>query len=199
VVLDDDLRSGLGVALNEASLLGFEVDPDRRLAAATFDVLSLPKQGSAPEDRRVQFRFSPVGRVVASLRDGRWDDAEAEVVPFEIGDLLSVVQSFGGLPVYGWEFFDVDAAELPRMRGRHSLDWRSGQDGVSHSIHVFQEGPRFLDLIVWFDDFAIFTPDGTEIAIPDFIAGGVRWWDALHSGDSRADGFGIIPLSPRDA
>ena len=41
-------------ALNESDLLGVEIDPDRRLAGATFRVLTLPTEGMPPEDRRVQ-------------------------------------------------------------------------------------------------------------------------------------------------
>jgi hypothetical protein len=75
----DELRNDLGVALNESDLLGFEVDPDRRLAGATFRVLTLPREGMPPEDRRVQMLFRPVGRVAASLRNGFWNDEAAEV------------------------------------------------------------------------------------------------------------------------
>ena len=61
----EELRNELGVALNEADLLGFEVDPARRIATATFRVLTLPAEGPPPADRRVQMLFRPVGRVPA--------------------------------------------------------------------------------------------------------------------------------------
>ena len=48
----EEFRTELGVALNEADLLGFEVEERRRIAAATFRVLSLPAEGRPPEDRR---------------------------------------------------------------------------------------------------------------------------------------------------
>src|SRR5260221_8868724 len=98
--LSEHERKRLGVALTEADLLGFELDPERRIAAATLRVPTLPDSGPPPQDRRVQLLLRPVGRVAASLRNGRWDDPAAEVVPFAIDDLLTTVQSFGGLPVY---------------------------------------------------------------------------------------------------
>src|SRR5262245_32108018 len=82
ILLTEEQCAGLNVALNEADLLGFEVNAERRMAAATFRVLTLPEIGPAPDDRRVQFLFRPVGRVAASLRDGRWDDPGAPIVPF---------------------------------------------------------------------------------------------------------------------
>jgi hypothetical protein len=192
--LDEDQRSSLGVALNEADLLGFEVDPKTRVAAATFRILTLPEEGRPPEDPRVQFLFRPVGRVAASLRNGAWDDPEAEIVPFEIQELLEVVQSFGGQPIYGWEFFDVHEEALRQWGSRLSLNWRSGEEGVSHSICLFQDpGDRILDLCVWFDDFEIKSPTGDSISVAQFVAGGRRWWDGLHSGDPRTDGRGIAP------
>ena len=132
------MRNDLGIALNEAHLLGFEVDPERRIAAATFCVLTLPVHGRPPDDTRVQMLFSPVGRVAASLRNGFWNDEKAALVPFALHELLGVVQSFGGQPFYGWEFFDIHEKELPKWANRLSLDWQCGTDGLSHSIAVFQ-------------------------------------------------------------
>jgi hypothetical protein len=57
VKLTPDQLDGLGVALNEATLVGLEVDPQRLVAAATFAVLTLPPDGPEPADRRRQFIF----------------------------------------------------------------------------------------------------------------------------------------------
>jgi hypothetical protein len=191
----EEQRNELGVALNEADLLGFEVDAGRRIAAATFGVLSLPPEGPPAEDRRVQMLFRPIGRVAASLRNGLWNDEQAEVVQFLLSELLDVVRSFGGQPIYGWEFFDTHDKELSRWGDRLSLDWRSGSDGLSRSIAVFQAsgaGPdRHLDLCVWFDDLEVRRPDGTVVPLEEFAAGGRRWWDAMYAGDKRTEGHGI--------
>jgi len=191
------MRDDLGVALNEADLLGFEVDPCRRMAGATFRILTLPADGSPAGDSRVQMLFRPVGRVVASLRNGFWNDEAAEVIPFPLAELLSVVQSFGSQPVYGWEFFDIHDKELSRWGDRLSLDWRSGSDGLSRSISLFQSsgaGPdRHLDLCVWFDELEVRRLDGAVLSLEEFVAGGRRWWDAMYGGDKRTEGHGIFP------
>lgn len=188
-------RTGLGIALNEADLLGFEIDPERRIAVATFRVLTLPERGPAPHDRRVHFTFCPVGRIVASLRKGRWDDPDAEVVPFAISELLATVQSFGELSIYGWEYIDVHAKQLAKWGDRLSLDWASGDDGLSHSITVFQDpGDRILDLCVWFDSMELSDSRGESIPLDAFIAGGKRWWQAFYAGDERTKGYGMAPL-----
>lgn len=193
--MTEDEKAGLSAALNEASLLGFEVDKEKRIAAATFNVLSLPQTGLVPDDRRVQMIFRPVGKVVASLRNGSWDDPAAEVVPFQIEELLEVVTSFGELPIYGWEFFDVAIEKEKNWIDRLSVDWSSGDNGHSHSISVFQEaGDRILDLRVWFDCVEIYNPTGERLSLGSFIAGGERWWNAFHAGDDRTIGFGMIPL-----
>jgi hypothetical protein len=111
MALSEEERHAIGIALNEATLLGLEVDPNRRVAAATFRVLTLPPDGPAPSDARVQLLFHPVGRVLASLRERDSPDVEFASVPFAVGQLLEVVQSFGGLPVYGWEFIDLVSDE----------------------------------------------------------------------------------------
>jgi hypothetical protein len=99
--LSDEDRDGLGVALNEATLLGVEIALETRRAAATLAVLTLPLEGPGPKDSRVQIVFEGLGRVAASLRRGRWDDLAALVEPFGVNELLPKVQSFEGLPIYG--------------------------------------------------------------------------------------------------
>ncbi len=196
-------RHALGVALNEADLLEVEVDPQCRTAAATFRVLTLPKKGPAPEDRRVHILFRPVGRVVVSLRLENWDGRGVEHVEaplLEIDELLSTVQSFGGAAVYGYDFFDSHDQILKNRRNHLSLDWNSGTDGLQHSVTLFQEvGKRYLDLIIWFDEMQIRAPDASVISIAKFCAGGKRWWDGLYSGDSRTQGVGISPIGDSGA
>ncbi|MEH2181838.1 hypothetical protein [Nostoc sp.] len=185
---------GLSVALNEATVLGFEVSDQHRVAAATFEVLTLPEQGNPPEDSRVQFIFAPIGRIAASLRLGRWDDDTAQVVPFTIDQLLRVVQNFRGQPIYGWEFFDIHQKDFSRWADRLSVDCLWEPEGLSHSITLFQEGnDKHLDICLWFDDFIIKDPHGNQIPLANFVAGGKRWWDGLYSGDKRTEGHGIFP------
>lgn len=193
--MDDFTKAGIGVALNEATLLGAEVSRERRAAAITLAVLSLPPNGAPPpEDSRVSLVLDQVGRVVASLRNARWDDDQAPAAPFALTELLKTVQSFGGLPVYGWEFIDADAG-YERWSNRLSLDERFDGGSNQHSITLFQEGhDRHLDLKIWFGRLRVFRPDHIEIPIAEFIAAGKRWWDGLHSGDLRTQGSGILPF-----
>ena len=105
-----------------------------------------------------------------------------------------MIQSFGGLPIYGWEFFDTDEKDFPRWADRLSLDYRTDVE-TAHSITVFQEASdRHLDVCLWFSRLEIKDPSGEGISMEAFIAGGRRWWDALYKGDERTSDSGIIPL-----
>ena len=199
-MLSNDLKSALGVALNEASLLGLEFDAQSRLARAMFAVLSLPSgDGSMPADPRVEILLSNVCRVAASLRGGRWNDVTAPVLPMTVADLPGVVRSFGGLPVYGWEFFDTGEKALAQWGDRLSLDWRTDSRGrCPHSLALFQDGmTRHLDVCLWFEQIEVRTATGEPIPLDDFAAGGKRWWDAFHSRDPRTQGLGMMPLDPQ--
>ena len=60
--------------------------------------------------------------MAASLRAGLWNDADADVLPLDISDLRDAGKSFGGRPIYGWEFID------PAIRERRAAaSWRSHQ------------------------------------------------------------------------
>jgi hypothetical protein len=193
-MLTPQQRAGLNVALNEAELFGVEVDPARRVAAATFNVLTLPKVGPVPADRRAQLLFGNLGRVAAGYWKRIASNAPWEVVPFGIGDLLAIIRGLGKPAVHGWNFIDIDDASLRPSENRPSLEWSSEPGGRSHSITISPLGEVWaLDLTVWFDVMEVRSPAGESVGLDDFIAGGKRWWDGLHAGDERTRGFGIVP------
>lgn len=189
------------MALNEAAWVGVDVDLAARRARLQFDVLSLPPDDAPGTGSRVTVtvsRVSRVSRIAASLRMGWWNDEAAEVIPLGIADLDATVRSFGGCPIYGWEFIDPPEESWAHWRDRLSVDARLQQDESRHVTDLFQEGgsaqPRHLDLRIWFAQIQITIPDGRSIALRDFIAAGVRWWDGLYAGDPRTSGQGIFPL-----
>ncbi len=198
--ISEEDRDGLNIALNEATWIGISVDTTARRARLLLDVLSLPQDGPAPPECPVVLTLDRVSRIAASLRKGRWDDAEAQVTPLALDDLDAAVRSFGGCPIYGWEFFDPPAESWLHWRERLSLDARLAREESPHVIDLFQEGgsaePRHLDLRIWFELLRVTTPDERDIPLSGFIASGVRWWDGLHSGDHRTGGKGIFPLRP---
>jgi len=186
---------GLGVAFDEATLLGAEIDRDGCRAAITLRLLTLPEAGPSPDDSRVSVRLSGLSRVVASLRNGRWDDRSAPAVPFPIVELLPVVQSFGGCPVYGGNFVDRPESDFERWADRLSVDWRGADAAAPHTLTLFQAGgDRHLDLRFWFADVAFVAPAGGAISIDDVIADGRRWWDAFYRNDPRTQGLGMFPM-----
>src|SRR5690349_7908259 len=139
-MLTQEQKQGLDVAFNEATLLGAEVDSTTRVAGITLSVLTLPEAGPAPADPRMQVLLYGVQRVAASLRLGNWNDLQAPMQPFELSELLSVVQSFGGCAIYGWEFFDLGPEQFESWQGKFSLDVTFCETPAQHSISLFQEG-----------------------------------------------------------
>jgi hypothetical protein len=195
VEFTEEQRNGLNLALDEAQLLGFELDPSRQFAGATFKILTLPEHGPCPEDRRVQVLLGPVGRVAAVFwrRASRSDPWELR--SFDVDDLLKAVQSVGPASLSGSSFFDV-ADPHPDQRWP-SLDWSQPTGGQRHSLTVYPQGEvRALELRIWFDRLELRLPPGKVIALDEFIAGNRRWWDGLNAGDPRTDGFGIYAGQP---
>lgn len=199
MTFSDDQKSDLNTAFNEATLIGAELDASTRRVGLTLGVVSLNPDGSVPEDGRIVVVLSPVGRLWASFRHGRWDDEKATAEPFTADRLLEIVQTFKALPIYGWDFFDCDESSEGRWKDRLSLDYEAGVDGRKHTLSLFQDGGnRVLDLKIWFDDIAFFTPSYQRILIEDFIAGGKRAWDAIARKQDKKiqDAFGLYSLPP---
>jgi hypothetical protein len=151
--------AGLNTALNEATWTGLTVDATARRADLLLDVLSLPPRGPATPENLVVLSLGQVSRIAVSLRDGWRDDAEAAVTPLELQDLDAAVRSFGGCPLYGWEFVDPPEESWSSWRHRLSLDARLGGDVPAHVLEVFQASeagtPRHLDLRAWFGQIRI--------------------------------------------
>lgn len=194
--LSEEDKAGLGVAFNEATLVGIEIDEESRTAALTLAVLALDKKGRSPKDPRLQIILYNVGRAAASLRLGSWDDESAPVVAFPPSELMERVLEMGGLPIYGWEFFDLHEREMEQWGDRTSFDVElSPDDGRTHSLTVFQEGnEQHLDVCIWFDGMLLRNAALQELALDQVIAAGQRWWDALDNDPSHGQAHGIFPL-----
>ena len=186
-------RQGLNTALNEATFLNLRVNVEQESVDLLFSILTLPPSGPEPSDPRIMIRLSRVGRIAVSLRAGLWNDEDAEVASIGMADLSDTVRSFGGVSIYGADFFDASEDSWTGWAGRLSLDEALGQGRREHWIELFQEGGavRHLDIRTWFDDFTIYDMERRIVSTDDFLAGGDRWWDALHAGDERVQGHGI--------
>jgi hypothetical protein len=196
--LTADQVGALNVALNEATLVGVEMDAAHRRFGVTLAVLSLPEDGGPPpDDPRIKLVLEPVGRLAVSWRQATWDDDRAEPLPLALDQLPSVVADFGQLPIYGWEFLDTGAPSFADRPSRLSLDLDLGPERA-HTLDLFQDGNvQFLELRAWFARLTIGRPVGDRlepVPIDDVAAAGQRWWDALAAGDARTSAAGIFPL-----
>lgn len=196
-ITEEDAR-GLGSALNEAQWAAARIDAPAGRVDLGFVVLTLPEVGPEPADRRRIVRLTGVSRVAVSCRDGRWDDPSAAVLPVDVDQFDGLLEEFGQLPIYGWEFVDAGDEQFRRWQDRLSLDLACAGSGA-HTVDLFQDGvSRILDFRAWFDDLEVFDVDGGRIPLGEFIGGGLRWWEAMFAGDSRTSGHGIVPGAPGD-
>ncbi|MEM9083242.1 MAG: hypothetical protein AAGB34_06555 [Planctomycetota bacterium] len=194
-MLTDRIKSGLNVALNEATLIGVEVSEAHQVAVITLDLLTLPdSECPTTEDARVSVVLRSVSRVAVSLRNGNWNDRAATPQPVTLASISGTVRSFRGQPIYGEEFFDQEE-DFQKWSDRLSLDVFFRKESSANSITLFQEGAeRHIDLRLWFDDLSIVTPQGQPLEPKHIIARAERWWKALYEGDPRTKSSGISPL-----
>jgi hypothetical protein len=197
MLIDEELRHRIGLALNEATLLGIEFDKEKNLVACSFALVAMEKNGNVPNDNRLLFIFKPVGRFVASCRKGHWDDKSAEVEKFEPENILEIVQSFQGLSIYGWDFINCGDKDFDTWKDRLSFDYLTvNEDGLTNTIDLFQEGGnRHIDIRIWFDDFEILTPKYESVELEEFLENGKRGWDAVYANNDKMNNFGIFPAT----
>jgi hypothetical protein len=193
----------IDLALNEAMWWGIRLDRTDRRIALGVDVLRLPPGPGGDGVARVSLVLVDVARFVVSYRLGRWDDDAAEVVPCAEDELPELLRGFGGQPVYGWEFFDIEKPSWVRWADRLCLDARWAPGPATHDLTLFQEQrrdgqDRHLDFRAWFERVELFDMDAHRLDLDEFAAGGKRWWDGFYAGDPRTQGFGMYPLKGTD-
>ncbi|MEU4324130.1 hypothetical protein [Nonomuraea dietziae] len=195
--LTTEEKAGLNTALNEASWLAMKIDEGSRRATLLMDVLTLPADGPAPTDSTVTLELRELSRIVGSYRRGLWNDPDADVLPLTVRELEVVIHDCGACPVYGWEFLDPPEENWSDWRHRLSLDIALSPAPGAHVLELFQETRQgqlhHLDVRFWFDELRILDPNDEEMALADFIRGGIRWWDAMYAGDPRTASSGIVP------
>ncbi|MFE3257777.1 hypothetical protein ACFXPS_20410 [Nocardia sp. NPDC059091] len=188
--------NGLNRALSEATCLGIDVDTARATLRLELDVLTLPEDGPPPADCDIYLTLTGVNRVAASLRRQRWDDNEPVVLPLTLDGLHDAVRSFGGGALHGWDFLDLADSSWSQWRKLLSFDTTLSDTPGAHMMEFSQEegvDPRELDVRVWFEGVEVTDRQGNPIPLPDFIAGGVRWWQAHDAGDPRTMRPDVVP------
>ena len=72
----------------------------------------------------------------------------------------------------------------------------SGRGG--HHLTLFQDlgGVHHLDLRVWFTDVSVLDGAGRRLDLDAFIAGGVRWWEAMYAGERSDLAPSIVAAAP---
>ncbi len=195
--IDEELRHKIGLALNEAIILGVEFDEQKEMVSVSFAVVAMCKDGNVPNDNRLLFIFKPVGRFVASYRNGYWDDEDATIEKFAPKDILEIIQRFKGQSIYGWDFVNCGDSDFEKWKEKLSFDYLAGKNlGLTNTIDLFQEyGENHIDLRIWFDDFEIYTPKYEKVDLEEFIENGKRGWEAIYTNSEKMGNFGIIPAT----
>lgn len=184
----------LDYALEEALLLGLELDLAEATATVVLSVPAVPESDDDPAGRRFDLVLCGLGGLVASLRDGPFHDEAAVIVPVSVEQLPGVVASFRGLPVYGGRFFD-DEERCSKCAARPSVEWDSGGDPSRHSLALSQDAPdRCLGLCFRFERLRILDGTGRDVSPEELLDTARRFWKALKDGDPRTRRSGIVPL-----
>jgi hypothetical protein len=162
-------------------------------------VLSRDAGGVETSDPRRTLRLTGCSRLAASYRAGTSGDPAAPVLPLDAEGLGGLLRRHGGGPVYGWEFVDSSRSEreLRTWEQRLSLDL-SMSGGGGHHLSLFQDlgGVHHLDLWVWFSDVTVIDGAGARLGLDEFIAGGVRWWEAMYAGERSDLAPSIVATAP---
>ncbi len=194
MVIDEELRHRIGLALNEATLHDIQLDKKNSIVTCVFSLITLDKYGKLPDENRFQFVFKPVGRFIASYKKKNDVDKQVELVAFEPEGISDVIQSFEEQQLYGWDFVNVEEEFFDKWKDELSFDHSvSAEVGMANTIYLFKEGwKRDIVIRIWFDDFEIFNSKNEQVQLEEFLENGKRGWNAIYAGNwNNADKLSI--------
>ena len=169
-------------------------------------VLSRDESGAETSDPRRTLRLTGVSRLAASYRAGSWDDAGGAGAPARPrGSATELLRRHGGGPVYGWEFVDTARSERGSALGAPAQPRPAPWPATGgHHLTLFQDlgGGTTSTCGCGSADLSVLDGSGRRLDLDAFIAGGVRWWDAMYAGersDLAPSIVGAAPEAPRVA
>jgi len=177
-----DIKDGLNLALNEAIIVGFSFDKERKTVYLTFYPIAIQQDGTIPNDNRFLFAFRNVGRLASSLTL----DSEIEAIKFDPSELANKMNEFKNESLYGWEFIDnEEKLVFNQWKDNKSFDTIISNDfDKQHTIDLFQEdkfSKKTIDIRIWFDGIEIFDSKLNPFDTQIFIDNGKRGWDKLYA------------------
>ncbi|MGO1052366.1 hypothetical protein [Crossiella sp. CA198] len=188
---DEQARTAVETALNEADVLGLRIGPSAQWCELLLHVLALPETGPIDPDARRILRLNAPARVRVLLRKSLPDGGFGPVLP--LVDLAAVEEFFAGLTwsgqMYGWRFLD-EPSLTEDWPAEPSLTVHCGPGTGPRELYWFNEcgradGAYCIEGTVTFEDLTVLRADGTPVPIEEFTADGRRYWQALNSRDER--------------
>src|SRR5690606_10258259 len=175
-----DIKDGLNLALNEASIIGLDFDEGQQTVYVTFYPIAIQQDGTIPNDNRFLFAFKNVGRLASSLTL----DKDTTAIKFDPDQLADKMSEYKNEQLYGWEIIDNGDVIFKDWKDNKSFDLIINSDfDKQHTIDLFQEdkySKKTIDVRIWFDSIEIFDSNLKPFDIQTFIDNGKRGWDKLY-------------------
>lgn len=194
MTLTGQLTNDLNTSLNEATVVGVDLDPAAATARVLVHVLALPENGPIDHDPRRALTFTDVSNFQVLLRPDPFGGDFGPAIPIQdLDELASLFARLGRFqPMYGWRFLNnLDLTD--DWPPEPSLKLRLRPQPAAHSLYWFTEciendDSYCLEGIICFDDLQIERADGTPVSVRRFAANGRRWWTGLYGNDPRVSG-----------
>ena len=174
------LKDDINLALNEATIIGFDFDENKRIVCVTFFPIAIQENGTIPEDNRFLFVFRNVGRLAASLT---LDNGEPAII-FKPNELADKMDEYRYGSIYGWEFIDNKEGLFETWEDNKSFDLvLNNSFAEQHTVDLFQEdnySHKSIILRIWFDYIDIFDSNLQKFDMQLFAENGKRGWTKLY-------------------
>lgn len=174
MAISKEIREGLNIILNEASIINIEFNEIENYIFCKFELLR-EKDNKTPNI--ANFKFENIFRFVAKYSEKVEDIIKVKKInPNEIS---YYVGKFINKDIYGWDFINIEKSNFNFENS--SFDYITSESyDEQDSIELFQDDfDEDIEIKIWFGKFEIFNELYQKINIEDLILRQKKIWDSI--------------------
>lgn len=174
MAISKEIREGLNIILNEASIINIEFNEIENYIFCKFELLR-EKDNKTPNI--ANFKFENIFRFVAKYSEKVEDIIKVKKInPNEIS---YYVEKFINKDIYGWDFINIEKSNFNFENS--SFDYITSESyDEQDSIELFQDDfDEDIEIKIWFGKFEIFNELYQKINIEDLILRQKKIWDSI--------------------
>lgn len=172
--ISEKLKNGLDIVLNEAAILGLDLNEDENYLSCKLELL---QENGSEIPNYVTLKLENLKRYISAYKTDIQNSKK--IIQFHPNQIAEYLQNFIHKDIYGWEFFNVENSNF--NFDKLSFEYITDTNYTNfNSLELFQEGFNDdLEIKIWFERVRFFDEKNNELNIEQLIAQQNKIWETI--------------------